>query len=89
MIQELFNFSKHQNSKLDWNNDDLFYTYSFWDETSAFDSKGRWNFGLECYEREYKVRVPLAFKDNEEIAELWAYFFIEHYPEESGFWVKG
>jgi hypothetical protein len=41
-----------------YDNDRVYATYEFDDETSQFDPMGRWQGGTECYERTYRCRVP-------------------------------
>ena len=62
---------------LDWSDDSLFYTHTWSDETSQFDDhpSKRWCPGLECYERTYKARVPIALRNCDEAIEwfiAWA-----------------
>lgn len=72
---------------LDWNNDDLFFTYEFEDETSMFDDhpSKRWAGGLDCYMRTYKCRVPIAFQDSEEMIDKFICMMEDSGDE--GFWV--
>lgn len=73
---------------MDWTNDDLFFTHSFEDETSGFDSEGSWNYGCECYERTYKCRVPIAFRECEEMIDKFVCMIMDDYPDIEGFWVN-
>jgi len=74
---------------LDWDNDDLFFTYTFEDETSMFDPKARWCYGGEYYSREYKCRVPVAFAHNPDMIDWFVEFMIDKTEgeENKGFWV--
>lgn len=78
-----------QFSTVDWSNDDLFFTYTWSDETSEFDDHPtkRWSGGLECYTRKYKARVPVAFKDCPVLIDKFI-ILMEDYPEAEGFWVE-
>ena len=71
---------------MDWDNDDLFFTHSYTDETSQFDPQGRWNFGCECYERTYYCRIPKAFQDCEEMIERFLEIMLDNYSHIEGFW---
>jgi hypothetical protein len=73
---------------VDWSNDDLFFTHVWSDETSQFDDHPtkKWNYGGECYERQFKARVPVAIKDSETLIELWLQMMIDNYPDAAGFW---
>ena len=57
--------------------------YTFWDETSAFDPKGRWVGGAEYYEREFTAFIParLIRRAPELIDD-----FIAKYSEEDWLW---
>ena len=74
---------------MDWSNDALFFKYAWRDETSQFDNHPsvRWEGGSEYYSREYKCRVPLAFKDCDELIEAFIELMQDKYPETTGFWV--
>ena len=76
--------------ELDWENDALFFTHTWRDETSQFDDhpSKRWSGGLDCYTRDYSVRVPLAFEDNEELCDMFVEYMMDHYPGCKGFWVN-
>ena len=73
---------------LDFANDELFFTHTWWDETSQFDPKAKWVPGGEYYEREYKARVPIAFRDSEIMIDRFLLLMQEDYNDTSGFWVK-
>lgn len=49
--------------------------YEFWDETSMFDDHPtkRWSYGIDCYERQYKCRIPKEISENEEAINDWIY----------------
>lgn len=74
---------------VDLSNDSLFYTHMYEDETSQFDPhpSRHWNHGCECYEREYKCRMPLAFKDCEELQGMFVEWMIGQGSRAAGFWV--
>ncbi len=74
---------------VDWGNDALFYTYEWEDETSQFDDHPsvRWNYGSECYTRKFKARIPIAFRDCEELREQFIMLMTDSYPDVQGFWV--
>lgn len=74
---------------MDWGNDQLFFTYSWFDETSQFDDhlSKRWCGGLECYQREFKARVPIAFKDCDDAIDQFISWMVDNHPDEEGFWV--
>jgi hypothetical protein len=67
---------------MDFSDDAKFFTYSFEDETSQFDPKGRWVPGAEFYERTMYCRVPLELKDDEDLIGE----FIDQHWDEEGFW---
>jgi len=71
---------------MDWGNDELFFTYSFVDESSQFDPKAKWNFGCECYERTYYCRVPKAFQNCWEMIDEFVELMRSNYPTIEGFW---
>ena len=72
---------------MDWANDELFFTYSFVDETSNFDPKGRWNYGCECYERIYRCRIPTAFRECQKMIDRFICMMTDEYPDVKEFWV--
>lgn len=74
---------------MDWGNDALFYTHSWRDETSMYDEHPsvRWEGGGEYYSRKYKARIPLAFKDCDELIDHFIEWMCDNYPGEPGFWV--
>lgn len=84
---EKINFRPACLSNVDWNNDDLFFTYSWNDIASPGDPKARWNFGAEEYERTYKARVPLAFQNCEELCDQFVNLICDNYFETERFWV--
>ena len=71
---------------MDWDNNDLFFTHSFEEETSQFDPKGRWVPGGEYYERTFYCRVPKAFQNCEEMIDVFVVTMMENYPDAKGFW---
>ena len=75
--------------KIDWRNDDLFFTHVWRDETSQFDNHPsvRWQGGGEYYDREFKARVPIAFRNCEEMVDKFIMMMMDDYPDEKGFWV--
>jgi len=87
---EIVDIAEPKDPMMDWGNDQLFFTHDWWDETSQFDDhpSKRWCGGLECYERQFKARVPIAFKDCDEAIELFITWIQENYPDEEGFWVQ-
>jgi hypothetical protein len=72
---------------MNWENDDLFFTHEFEDETSQFDPKGTWNYGGEYYSRIYKCRVPIAFQHCELMIDNFVEMMMDNYPDTKGFWV--
>jgi hypothetical protein len=44
------------------------WLYEWSDETSQFDPEGHWVYGLECYERDYKLWVPNSIGEDDEDA---------------------
>jgi hypothetical protein len=72
---------------VDWANDSLFFTHEWEDETSQFDPQGRWQGGSECYLRTFKARVPVAFRDCDELIEMFTLWVQENCPGCEGFWV--
>lgn len=70
---------------LDWDNDDLFFTYAYQDETSQFDDHPSVRFCGDYYSRSYKCRIPRAFKGCHELIEWFIDKMID-YPDERGFW---
>jgi hypothetical protein len=74
---------------MDWANDSLFYTHDWWDETSQFDDhpSKRYCYGGEYYERQFKARVPLAFKDCDVMRDRFIDIMACDYPDTKGFWV--
>jgi len=74
---------------VDWNNDKLFYTHSWVDETSQFDTHPsvRWNFGCEVYERKYKCRMPIAFGESIELQDAFIELMDSQFPDADGYWV--
>lgn len=82
-----FEFEPSELKGMDWANDDLFFTHSFVDETSEFDPKGRWSGGSDCYLRNYHCRVPIAFKNCEEMIDKFVCMIMDDYPDIEGFWV--
>lgn len=71
---------------IDWDNDDLFFTYEWEDETSQFDPKGKWHYGGEYYSRIYRARVPVAFKNSDEMSWEFVEMMMDKYPDTQGFW---
>lgn len=71
---------------LDWLNDELFFIYSYWEETSMFDQGARWN-GV-CYEVKLCVRVPRVFENCETSTQMFIDWMIDNYPDHPYFWVK-
>jgi hypothetical protein len=41
-----------------YDNDKIYATYTWTDETSSFDPEGRWSGGSDAYWRDYRARVP-------------------------------
>lgn len=75
-------------SSVDWGNDLLFFTHEVSQESSQFDPKARWVPGGEYYETTYRVRVPLAFRDCDELIEEFVQLMDENHPETvKGFYV--
>jgi hypothetical protein len=72
---------------IDWDDDKLFFTYTFEEETSQFDPNGRWVHGGEYYERSYWCRVPIAFQNCEEMIDAFVMMMRDNYPDTKGFWV--
>jgi hypothetical protein len=74
---------------VDWSNDQLFFTHEWWDETSMWDSDPsvRYCYGSECYERKLRARVPIAFKNCDELIDAFICWMIDNYPDIEGFWV--
>lgn len=72
---------------LDWDNDELFYTHVWEDETSQFDPLGRWVGGGDYYSREYACRVPKVFQRCDELRDMFIDYMIDNHPDEAGFWV--
>ena len=74
---------------MDWGNDTLFFTHTWRDETSQFDEHPsvRWCGGGDYYDREFKARVPIAFKDCEEMMDKFI-MMMDDYPDNEGFWVN-
>lgn len=73
---------------MDWQNDDLFFTHSFEDETSMFDPEGRWCYGGEYYSRTFYCRIPIAFRDCYVMIDNFLTMMLDNYPDEEGFWVN-
>lgn len=73
---------------MDWDNDSLFFTHEWRDETSQFDRHHsvRWEGGSECYTRDFKARVPLAFRDSDEMIDRFLTLMMEDFPDTEGFW---
>ncbi len=73
---------------VDWSDDKLFYTYSWADETSEFDDHPsvRWN--GTSYSRDYKMRVPIALRGNEELVEAFVTMIIDNFEGVDGPWVE-
>ena len=69
---------------MNYSDNNKFFTFTWTDETSMFDPKGRWVGGCEYYEREYSCRIPLRIKDKEELINE----FIERHMNDEGFWVN-
>lgn len=69
---------------MNYADDRRFFTYEFTDETSMYDPKGYWVGGSEYYAREYKCRIPIRIKDNEDMITE----FIERHMNDEGFWVE-
>ena len=44
-----------------------YWVYEWDDETSMYDSKGRWSPGIECYTRTYKVQIPNHIVEDEDV----------------------
>jgi hypothetical protein len=86
---EIADIPEPQAPMMDWGNDQLFFTHDWWDETSQFDDhpSTRWCGGLECYERQFKARIPIAFKDCDEAIEWFIIWMQENHEIEQGFWV--
>jgi hypothetical protein len=74
---------------MDWANDSLFYTHKWRDETSGYDPHPtvRWEYGSEYYSRQFKARVPIAFKECAELCERFITLMVDEYPDTAGFWV--
>jgi hypothetical protein len=87
---EIVDIAEPKDPMMDWGNDRLFFTHDWWDETSQFDDhlSKRWCGGLECYERQFKARVPVAFKDCDEAIEWFIVWMQDNHPDEEGFWVE-
>jgi hypothetical protein len=68
--------------EMDWDNDELFFTHTFEDETSQFDDDPsvRWRPGGEYYSREYRIRVPIAFKNCDELIDKFIEWTLDNHP---------
>lgn len=73
---------------MNWGDDSLFFTHSFTDETSQFDDHPTVKFCGDYYSREYKVRIPIAFRESEDMTERFIELMIDNYPAVRGFWVS-
>lgn len=73
---------------IDWSNDNLFYDHTYPEETSMFDTTPgkRWCPGMDCYEIDITVRMPIAFRDNEELQEKFIEWMYDRYPDNGDFW---
>lgn len=74
---------------MDWANDALFFTHKWRDETSMYDDHPsvHWSPGGEYYSREFKVRMPIAFKNCDELSDHFIEWMDDHYPACNGFWL--
>lgn len=73
---------------VDWGNDDLFYTFTYWDETSMFDDDPSVRWDGSYYSRRFKVRVPRAFETCKDLRERFITMMQEDYPDCEGYWVE-
>jgi len=72
---------------VDWADDSLFFTYAYEDETSAFDPNGKWCYGGEYYALTIRCRVPLAFKNCQELIDEFIEMMCNKWPDCDGFYV--
>ncbi len=72
-----------------WEDESLFFTYVWRDETSSFDTHPsvRWEGGSEYYSREFKARIPLAFKGCRELIDMFIEWMQDNHPDLERFWV--
>ncbi len=71
---------------MDWNNDDLFFTHEWVDETSQFDTHPSVRWTGECYDRTYRARVPKAFENCDELIDKFITMMVDDYPDVADFW---